>query len=68
MFDFVFKFIGATYGNIEGIHYLLNMKSSDFPLFLSVFVDYWLDRLLLIFFMEVSTATLLFYLFILHHS
>ena len=58
MFYLVFK-LGATYGDIEGICYPLNMRSSAFPVFLSVFVDYWLDQLSLLIFMQVFTATLI---------
>ena len=39
--------------------YPLNTKSSAFPLFLSVFVDYWLDQVSLLIFMQVFTATLI---------
>ena len=37
--------------------YPLNMTSSDFPLLLSAFVDYWLDQVLI--FMQEFTATLI---------
>ena len=58
MFYLVFK-LGATYDDIEGICYTLNMKRSAFPLLLSVFVDYWLDQVSLLIFMQVFTATLI---------
>ena len=61
MFELVFK-LGATNHDIElRYEYGLNMKSSRsaFPLFLSVFVAYWLDQLSLLIFVQVFTATLL---------
>ena len=39
--------------------YPLNMENSAFSLFLSVFVDFWLDQVSLLIFMQVFTATLI---------
>ena len=59
MFYLIFK-LGATFSEIKRYEYGLKLyEKLCFPVFLSVFVDYWLDQLSLLFFMQVSTGTLI---------